>query len=52
MILRIEIDGTIHNLDVGDVSDMTPDERSQSLDVAMAQAGLDINSPYVILGEA
>lgn len=61
MILRIQVEDTVHNIDVGDLTkvnddgdtiDFTMDERSQALDVAMAEAGLDINSPYVILGEA
>lgn len=52
MILRIEIEETIHEVDVGDVSAMDSDEKTVALETAMFNDGLDVNSAYVILGEA
>jgi len=52
MILQIEINGTTHNVDVGDVSAMTPDEKTDALNSAMTDAGLDPTAFYIILGEA
>lgn len=42
---------TTVDLDVGDVSEMSSDERTTALDNAMIDAGLDPNTFYVILGE-
>lgn len=52
MILAIEINDTIHNVDVGDVSSMTPDQKTEALHTAMTDAGLNPNEWYIILGEA
>ena len=52
MILKIEINDTIHNVDVGDISSMTPDEKTEALHTAMTDAGLDADGDYMILGEA
>lgn len=52
MILQIEQNETVTNVDVGDVSAMTPDEKTNALHTAMTDAGLDTNSPYIIQGEA
>ena len=52
MILRIEQNGETHNIDVGDVSAMSPDEKTNALHTAMTDAGLEPNNFYIILGEA
>lgn len=61
MILRIQIDDVEHNVDIGNLSyvnddgdtvDFTSDERTNALHTAMTDAGLDVDAPYVILGEA
>jgi hypothetical protein len=52
MILRIDIDGTVYNVDVGDLSAMSSDEKTDAVHTAMTDAGLDINKHYIILGEA
>lgn len=52
MILEIQLyDGTKQNIDVGDVSEMTMDERTNNLHAKMTEAGLDPNAFYMILGE-
>lgn len=51
MILLIDIDGTTHEVDVGDVSAIDSDQKTIALETAMFNAGLDVDSPYIILGE-
>ena len=51
MILLIDIDDTTHEVDVGDVSAMTPDEKTVALETAMFNLGLDVDSAYIITGE-
>ena len=52
MILEIEFnDGTIQNIDVGDVSDLSNDEKTQALNQALIDAGYDPNKAYIIIGE-
>jgi|TARA_R110000822_G_scaffold134262_1_gene271890 hypothetical protein len=52
MILAIELlDGSVQNIDVGDLSSATMDEKTEALDTALSAAGIDLNS-YIILGEA
>jgi len=53
MILEIQFDnGTIQNIDVGDVSDLTIDEKTQALNQAFIDAGYDPTQAYIIIGEA
>jgi len=52
MIVNIQIDDTTHQIDIGDVSSMSKDEKTTALHTAMTDAGLDPNNFYLILGEA
>jgi hypothetical protein len=52
MILQINQNDTVTDVDVGDISTMSSDERTEHIHTKMTEAGLDPNSPYVILGEA
>tara|TARA_E500000318_G_C3366678_1_gene136826 strand:- start:147 stop:305 length:159 start_codon:yes stop_codon:yes gene_type:complete len=52
MILNILIDETTHQVDVGDVSAMTNDQKTDALHTAMTDLGLDPTQAYVIVGEA
>jgi hypothetical protein len=52
MILAIELqDGTVQNVDVGDLSSATMDEKTEALNTALTAAGIDLNN-YITLGEA
>lgn len=53
MILAILLEnGQTIQVDVGDVTNLTKDEKTQALNTALTQAGVDTNSGYIILGEA
>jgi hypothetical protein len=53
MILEIQlIDGTKQNVDVGDVSEMTSDEKTTNLETKLTDAGIDPTGFYIVNGEA
>lgn len=53
MILEIQLqDGTTQNVDIGDVSEMTADEKTSTINTKLTDAGIDPNGYYMILGEA
>jgi len=53
MILTIQLhDESTQNIDVGDVSSSTNDEKTEALNTALTAAGIDPNGFYIVLGEA
>ena len=53
MILEIQLnDGTTQNVDVGDVSAMTLDEKTTNLETKLTDAGIDPTGFYIVNGEA
>lgn len=52
MIIHVETESGTHNIDVGDTSSMTQDQKTEALHNAMTTAGLDPTAAYLITGSS